>query len=77
MKSDSQLHVSTHAIQRWRERLGTDGHDRIVRKLRSIVSKGKVCWPKPDVADPMLCPTCFILRAEKAGMDKTWMLLPK
>jgi hypothetical protein len=31
----------------------------------------------PEVADPMLCPTCFILRAEKAGMDKVWMVIPK
>ncbi len=31
----------------------------------------------PDAPDPMLCPSCFMLRADKVSGVKTWMILPK
>ncbi len=33
---------------------------------------------KPDGSDPMLCPTCFIVRAEAAGISgSAWMVVPE
>lgn len=32
---------------------------------------------KPDIADPMLCPRCFILRAENIGIQYTWEVKPE
>jgi hypothetical protein len=37
----------------------------------------KVCRPNGEiVADPMLCPTCFAVRAKRAGLDVSWTLSP-
>lgn len=31
---------------------------------------------QPDRADPMLCPRCFILLAEAAGIHEVWKVSP-
>jgi hypothetical protein len=31
---------------------------------------------RPDKPDPMLCPRCFILRAESQGFEGAWKVLP-
>lgn len=38
----------------------------------------KVCRPPGYRCDPMLCPTCFIIRAEKVGIHSTsWRVCPE
>lgn len=38
----------------------------------------KVCRPEGYRCDPMICPTCFIIRAEKAGVQPTsWRVAPE
>lgn len=32
---------------------------------------------QPDRGDPMLCPRCFIIRAEAAGINEVWMVQPE
>lgn len=38
----------------------------------------KVCRPEGYRCDPMICPTCFVIRAEKAGIHSTsWRIAPE